>query len=68
VLDGATDGIIYAPENPNNGKRYGISHVLVSVCVPRLPDGTCPVDVAKTSSDGGRSPPSPPQGGPGGRR
>jgi hypothetical protein len=65
ALDGATNGIIYAPENPNNGKRYGISHVLISVCVPRLPDGTCPVDVAKTSSDGGRSPP---RGGPGGRR
>lgn len=53
VLAGATDGIIYAPENPNNGKRYGISHVLVSVCVPRLADGECPEDVAKTSKQGG---------------
>ncbi|MFC7131989.1 MULTISPECIES: hypothetical protein [Salinibaculum] len=55
VLTGATDdGIIYAPENPNNGKRYGISHVVVGVCTPLLPEGGCPEDVATTSKDGSR--------------
>ena len=61
VLDGSDDGLIYAPDNPNSGARYGISHVLVRVCAPRLPDGTCPVDVAQTSASGG-GPPSRPAG------
>lgn len=54
VLDGADGGLVYAPENPNNGRCYGISHVLVRVCTPALADGECPEDLARTSSDGGR--------------
>lgn len=45
-LDGAVDGLAYAPTNPNTGGRYAISHLLVSVCTPVLGDGTCPEAVA----------------------
>lgn len=57
-LDGAIDGIVYAPENPNSGGRYGISYVLVSVCWPTLDDGTCPEPVATSavSVDGSKPP------------
>jgi hypothetical protein len=59
VLGGATDGMVYAPENPNNGGRYGISYVLVSVCAPTLADGDCPADVASEAASvgGGPTPP-----------
>ncbi|QSG08000.1 hypothetical protein [Halapricum desulfuricans] len=57
-LDGAIDGIVYAPENPDSGERYGISYLLVSVCSPTLADGTCPVPVATgAASVGGSKPP-----------
>jgi hypothetical protein len=57
-LEGATDGIVYAPENPNNGGRYGISYVLVSVCTPSLTDGTCPDPVANAAASvGDQKPP-----------
>lgn len=49
VLDGAADGVVSAPVNPNNGKRYGISHVVVSVCAPALDDGGCPEDQTRTN-------------------
>ena len=65
-LAGSNDGFVYAPENPNSGNGYGISHVLVSVCAPRLADGSCPADVATSSAtDGppsGRERPGPQQG------
>ena len=55
ALDGAVDGIVYAPENPTNGGRYGISYVLVSVCAPTLADGGCPDDAASSAASvGGR--------------
>ena len=55
TLDGSVDGIVYAPENPNSGGRYGISYVLVSVCTPPLADGDCPDDaVDGAASVGGR--------------
>jgi hypothetical protein len=58
VLGGAVDGLIYAPENPNSGGRYGISYVLVSVCAPELADGGCPADVAsEAASVGDQKPP-----------
>jgi hypothetical protein len=69
VLDGATDGLVYAPENPNNGNRYGISYVLVKVCAPRTADGTCPEDVAEAAASVGpggpvnRGPPNRPGNG-----
>lgn len=61
VLEGTSDGLVYAPENDKGGKpgkgakpgkRYGISHVLVRLCVPRLDGGNCPEDLARTSADG----------------
>jgi len=52
-LEGTTDGLVYAPDNPSNGQRYGISHVLVSVCAPTHADGSCPDDVARTSVTSG---------------
>ncbi|MEF8781530.1 MAG: hypothetical protein V5A39_00380 [Haloarculaceae archaeon] len=51
ALDGAIDGLVYAPENPSSGKRYAISHVVVSVCQPRLAGGGCPDDLVSTSRD-----------------
>lgn len=64
VLDGAVDGVISAPENPNSGGRYAISYVLVSVCAPTLEGGDCPEPLAKpaASVDG---PPSTPGSGDG---
>lgn len=52
LLDGASGGLVYAPKNPRNAKRYGISHLLVRLCVPPLGDGGCPADLARTSADG----------------
>ena len=54
VLEEATDGLIYAPENPNNGGRYGISYVLVAVCMPLGPDG-CPDNVVSGAASVGSS-------------
>ena len=55
-LDGATDGIIYAPENPHNGGRYGISYILVSVCAPTLADGNCPDNAVNGAASVGTPP------------
>jgi hypothetical protein len=63
ALDGAVDGLVYAPENPNSGGRYAISYVLVSVCAPALADGSCPADVASGAASVG-SGPRPKSGGP----
>lgn len=52
TLDGTTDGVVYAPDNPNSGGRYGISYVLVSVCVPET-DGECPADVVAPAASVG---------------
>jgi hypothetical protein len=66
ALDGAVGGIVSAPENPNSGKRYGISYVLVGVCAPAEADGDCPVDLAQPAASVGRPPDSgPPDGRPG---
>lgn len=56
ALEEAVDGLVYAPANPNSGKRYAISHVVVSVCQPRLAGGGCPDDLASTSRDSDRDP------------
>ncbi|MEF8872244.1 MAG: hypothetical protein V5A41_11485 [Haloarculaceae archaeon] len=69
VLDGTSNGLVYAPENPNNGGRYAISYVLVKVCVPRLSDDTCPADIVEPArrigdDSSGGSPSSPPDGDP----
>jgi hypothetical protein len=53
TLDGAIDGIIYAPENPHSGGRYDISHILVSVCAPTLADGNCPDDAINSAASVG---------------
>lgn len=50
TLNGAVDGIIYAPENPNSGGRYGISYILVGVCAPTLAGGDCPDDVVNDAA------------------
>jgi hypothetical protein len=57
VLEAATDGMIYAPENPDSGGRYGISYVLLSVCAPTLADGTCPDPAANGAASTGDSGP-----------
>lgn len=46
VLGSDGDGMLYAPENPASGDYYGISYVLVSVCVPSLASGNCPEPAA----------------------
>lgn len=63
VLAGAQDGLVYAPENPNSGGRYGISYVLVSVCAPRLADGTYPEPVVEPAASTGERPGRGPAGG-----
>lgn len=55
VLEGTTDGLVSAPVNPNNGKRYGVSYVLVKVCTPALGDGDCPADLTRPAASVGRS-------------
>ena len=55
VLDGADDGLIYAPANDDSGGNYDISHILVGVCVPRQAEGSCPdALVERVPSGGGR--------------
>lgn len=54
ALEEAVDGLVYAPANPNSGTRYAISHVVVSVCQPRLAGGRCPDDLVSTSRDTSR--------------
>jgi hypothetical protein len=62
ALDGALDGLVYAPENPNTGRRYAISYVLVKVCAPTGPGGDCPANVVSPAvSTGTQSPGSPRQ-------
>ncbi|WP_436901355.1 hypothetical protein [Halovenus halobia] len=56
TLDGAIDGLIYAPENANNGGRYSISYILVSVCAPTLADGGCPDDAVNGAANVGVRP------------
>lgn len=59
VLDGAVDGVVSAPANPNSGGRYAISHVLVSVCAPALENGACPEPLANAAASVDRTPPAP---------
>jgi hypothetical protein len=59
VLTGTTDGLVYAPENPNSGERYDISYVLVAVCAPRTADGDCPADLVRPAASVGKPPKSP---------
>lgn len=63
ALDGAAGGLIYAPANPNNGGRYDISYVLVSVCAPTAADGSCPDPVATGAASVGKGT-KPPRGKP----
>lgn len=53
-LDGTTDGLVYTPVNDNNGSNYGISNIVVSVCVPTLSDGSCPTPLTQLARGGGR--------------
>lgn len=50
ILEGAVDGVITAPENPNSGGRYAISYLLVSVCAPALESGDCPDALAEPAA------------------
>ncbi|WP_336001251.1 hypothetical protein [Halorientalis halophila] len=52
ALEGASDGLVYAPHNSKSGERYGISHVLVRVCAPETDDGGCPDDLVQTAAGG----------------
>lgn len=54
VLDGTTDGLVYTPVNDNNGTNYGISNIVVRVCVPTLSDGGCPTPLTRLARGGGR--------------
>lgn len=72
VLDGASDGLVSAPPNPNSGGRYGISYVLVKVCAPTVAGGDCPEDlvtpaasVGGTGNGGGTNGPTGDPDGPG---
>lgn len=47
VLDSAVDGLVYAPDNRNNGTNHAISNIVVSVCAPRLADGSHPSPLTK---------------------
>jgi hypothetical protein len=68
-LEGAADGVVLAPTNPNSGGRYAISYVLVSVCAPALADGSCPAPLAEPAAsvggNAGQSPPGDESGGTG---
>jgi hypothetical protein len=70
VLEGAVEGVVSAPENPNSGGRYAISYVLVSVCAPALESGECPEPLAEpaASVDRARGPSTPESGGGSGRK
>lgn len=57
-LEGTVDGVVYAPENPDSGGRYGISYVLVKVCAPEA-GRDCPDDLVEPAAS---------VGGPGGGR
>jgi len=58
VLEGAVDGVIVAPKNPNSGGRYAISYLLVSVCAPAFEGGDCPEPLARPAASVGESGPS----------
>lgn len=54
VLEGTSDGLVYAPMNPNSGQRYDISYVLVKVCAPSIADGSCPEDLVRPAATSGQ--------------
>ncbi|TKX42145.1 hypothetical protein EXE50_15460 [Halorubrum sp. ARQ200] len=38
-VDPETDGIVFAPVNPKNGTRYGVSNVTIGVCIDTVETG-----------------------------
>ena len=56
VLDGAVDGLVYTPHNGNSGTNYALSNIVVSVCAPRLADGSHPSPLTKLAQSGGKKP------------
>jgi hypothetical protein len=56
VLDGVADGVVYTPHNGNSGTNYGISNIVVSVCAPKLADGSDPSPLTQLAKSGGKKP------------
>ena len=56
VLDGVVDGLVYTPQNGKSGSNYGISNIVVSVCAPKLADGSDPSPLTQLAKSGGKKP------------
>ena len=55
-LDETVDGLVYTPYNANSGTNYGISNIVVSVCAPRLADGSHPPPLTNLAASDGKKP------------